>query len=491
MRKAIDLITQEQFRTYIMDQKKSYKEIGQIIGVSNAAIARLAEKFNLKSQYFPRNISKGLLEEFLSRNYSLNRIWKTLEVGSPYIVKLLNKYNLSTKIQAKLKVNKQKPKLTKEYLRELLNQKKYIKEIKEITGKHTKFICDKLKEFGLKPIGQKVHLEKFDWPAIQKDYDAGMSIVNICLKHNVGDSLFRRGRKEGWLKIGRPNIAIKDDFIGPKIPRNIYHLSKEKLQNYIDRGLSIKNIAKILDVDICVVNKHFKKYNLQTHIAQTQGMMKKISIPKELMQKFIDENYTIEKIHELTGKSNGYIYKMAQKYNLKIKKLKYLEDYNWKDIQEYHDTNKTLGEVKNKFGVGWKLIKKAETMGFFKRNPLFLDHRSVPQEYLEKILIENNYIFIPRLKNIVTGRNFEADFAFPQIKLILEVNGAYHYKDLNIRNNGEFTDKHKKRAKLIEKEGWEIIDIRCDMVFNKKYIRILLELIKTKIAIQAKAHMAI
>lgn len=74
---------------------------------------------------------------------------------------------------------------------------------------------------------------------------------------------------------------------------------------------------------------------------------------------------------------------MSKKYSWK--------EYDWLEIQKYHDAGHNRGEIKQKFGCAYNTIKKAENSGLFKENPLVVaKYKSQPKKW-DWDLIQSNY----------------------------------------------------------------------------------------------------
>lgn len=67
------------------------------------------------------------------------------------------------------------------------------------------------------------------------------------------------------------------------------------------------------------------------------------------------------------------------------------------------------------------------------------------------------------LKNPETGRNLECDLMNPELKLCIERNGEQHYKHVEhfhtIGEYGKQLERDKLKAKLLEKNGYNLISI--------------------------------
>ena len=63
----------------------------------------------------------------------------------------------------------------------------------------------------------------------------------------------------------------------------------------------------------------------------------------------------------------------------------------------------------------------------------------------------------------------------PKIKFAIEVNGYQHY------TQGQLKPYYQERHDLIVANGWELLELPYIKVFNEKYVKELITLIKTKL----------
>lgn len=90
---------------------------------------------------------------------------------------------------------------------------------------------------------------------------------------------------------------------------------------------------------------------------------------------------------------------------------------------------------------------------------------SKPCEHLKTILIDNGFNFIQEFQPL-DNRFFSIDIAFIDKKIALEINGNQHYT-----KNGKLKKYYLNRHKLIEKNGWKIIEIHYSKVYKHEYIK--------------------
>jgi very-short-patch-repair endonuclease len=187
-----------------------------------------------------------------------------------------------------------------------------------------------------------------------------------------------------------------------------------------------------------------------------------------------------------------------------------LEEYNWKEIQEYHNNGYGWREISKKFNISQSALSKANKNGLFKSRNVseaqILSHKQSPRthtfESKKKIslarlkFLENNPDAMPfRLyhsskesypekyfaelfekENIKVERYlpvsyYELDFCIPDKKINIEIDGNQHYTLEKI------IESDKKRNEYLISHGWETIRIKwsdyqkMDFERKTKYIK--------------------
>ena len=173
--------------------------------------------------------------------------------------------------------------------------------------------------------------------------------------------------------------------------------------------------------------------------------------------------------------------------------------YNWKEIQEYYDKNYTWREIQAKFGVHMSAIVKAKERGDFvsrgrdlacqisrskgrgckkhseatkekisqarikyltenpDKVPYLMNHsskKSYPEQLFENALISssiNGWIYAFR------NGIYEYDFAFPELKIDVEIDGGTHRSE-KVKKIDERRDAFSKS------QGWAVLRFPADKV---------------------------
>ena len=171
----------------------------------------------------------------------------------------------------------------------------------------------------------------------------------------------------------------------------------------------------------------------------------------------------------------------------------YFEKYNWLEIQEFYDNGGTWKEVIERFNISnnglaqsvkkglLQTRSKSDAMKLYCKNnkrtlsdetkeklskirkeylrknpdkvPYLLNHSSnysYPEKYFERIFENEN---IETLKKFRI-HTYELDFAIPDKKIDIEIDGEQHYSDDKI------VESDLRRNKYLEDRGWDVIRIR-------------------------------
>lgn len=86
--------------------------------------------------------------------------------------------------------------------------------------------------------------------------------------------------------------------------------------------------------------------------------------------------------------------------------------------------------------------------------------KSIPCEYLKEKLKDNGFEFQEEYMPLYPNRYFSVDIAFPEQKIGIEVNGNQHYY-----RNGSLKKYYMERHKIIENQGWILIELHYSKVF--------------------------
>lgn len=171
-----------------------------------------------------------------------------------------------------------------------------------------------------------------------------------------------------------------------------------------------------------------------------------------------------------------------------------MKKYNWEQIQDFYNNDKTWADVQEKFGMSSAAIDKAQKRGdfvsrsrgesislsqrknprtitpetkmkisnsrkrFLKENPEMvpykLNHRHIKESYPEKYFqdcFDGKFIYQHRVGL------YELDFADLENRIDIEIDGEQHHVDLRIVNHDII------RNKSLNDAGWNVIRLRWSL----------------------------
>lgn len=126
-------------------------------------------------------------------------------------------------------------------------------------------------------------------------------------------------------------------------------------------------------------------------------------------------------------------------------------------------------ETKNKISIARKKwLSENKDKHPWKRNDKFT---SIPCEYLKDILLKNNIDFLSEVQPL-KDRYFSIDIVLVGRGIGIEVNGNQHYN-----SDKSLKKYYRNRKKLIERNGWKIIDIYYTKVYDSEFVCSLIEFV--------------
>lgn len=259
--------------------------------------------------------------------------------------------------------------------------------------------------------------------------------------------------------------------------------------------------------------------------------MKK-EITKLFLEDCLKRELSQEEIAIETGYSRMHIIRCFKKFNLKSighLRKKFLDgcekrfntkidlnSHDWKNIQIDYNNLLKLIDIKKKYKISMKSLKKAEEMKFFKfrtkeeesivkskrtkgykhsdeskkkmsvirkaylkntDTPAWKTHekfKSSPCEWLKSKLKENGIDFLEEFQPLKdVGRFFSLDIAFPSKKFAIEINGRQHYD-----SDGNLLPYYQNRHDLISSYGWSIWEVRYEHTKNPLFMETVFQKIK-------------
>lgn len=172
-----------------------------------------------------------------------------------------------------------------------------------------------------------------------------------------------------------------------------------------------------------------------------------------------------------------------------------IDKLDWYRIQKEYDTGLSIEEIYIKYNFKGSVLNRARKSGLFKKRHTKLseEHKAKiskgRKEYLKKNKGRHNWSQYKsetkpekEFKKIISKfnidnkiyqyykseefeRNYELDFAIPELKIAFEINGNQHYN-----KDGTLTKYYKKRHDYLVSFGWKVIEIPYLLCFDSNKI---------------------
>lgn len=229
-------------------------------------------------------------------------------------------------------------------------------------------------------------------------------------------------------------------------------ITENELREWVNQNYSTYKIMREAKCCQSTVKYWLKKHGLKTHPKWDVTNRNKIAESKydwSEIQKFYDDNHTWEDIQKHFGMSNATINRATKRGELKLRS-------RGKSISLHHklygapkhseETKKKISEARIRF-----LTANPDKV------PYVVNHsskKSWPEEVFENALKASNITgWIYKYRHGI----YEYDFAFPDIKLDVEIDGGTHKSE-------KVKKIDKRRDDFSIKNGWRILRFEAEVV---------------------------
>lgn len=131
-----------------------------------------------------------------------------------------------------------------------------------------------------------------------------------------------------------------------------------------------------------------------------------------------------------------------------------IDTSHFKNTKHSEESKRKLSEKRKKY-----LKENPKSHSWSK----FHDKETEPEKRLAEYLTKLNKFQVHRWYNIPESEKFfEIDFAIPELKIAIEVNGEQHYN-----RDGSLADYYKKRDDYIKSLGWKTLQIHYVLCFKE------------------------
>ena len=388
------------------------EEICIDLGISRSTYKKMVSKHHIKTKHSEareniKKITKSILESTLEKFETMQEVADELKIHISTLPKLIDKFKI--KIPGR---NVENPEL-KQQLTTLIKQGLTRKDICQKFGWSESHYYRMISQNGIMTELQKAEekISKITKEEIEQKLSQGKTLEDIAAEYSIG----------------RTTIYTLADKLGIKTKLhkandNIKLVTREKLEEAINNGLTIKQICENFGISDGAYYNLLLKFNIKTESAQIKEyvnsikpekikeLLKKYPTTKEILQELKISPMTYKKllhkfnlIPESSGKLKENINRKYEDYDIETLKNRLYEIFienntigNSKKIEDFVDfvfTDKTyINEHKKEF-IGLIRIldlveKKALTLKEASLNPdiktLLTETRAITREILDK-----------------------------------------------------------------------------------------------------------
>ncbi len=245
-------------------------------------------------------ISKDKFEELLKQKFSVLEICNYFKITTTAYYNLLNKFDLINYMHgASSKV------ITKKTLQELVDNKIPVDEI-----------CKRLS------ISQSIYYKLLQKLDIQTEYKKSKARVAKVTKENI-INLIESGKTypeiAEILGIAQPTLQrlITRFKISTKIlekRKAMDNVTKEKLEELIESGKSVNEICKELNISVRNYSTLVNRFGIMTDFRKNRA--NSLSITKDNLQELVDKGLTAKEIYETLNISDSVFYHLLKRLGI-------------------------------------------------------------------------------------------------------------------------------------------------------------------------------
>ena len=376
----LNKISKEKFEE-LLKQHFSILDICKYFKITTTAYYNLIKKFDLKNYMHGANskvITKNMLQELVDNKLPPEEICKRLNISQSVYYKLLQKLDIQTEYK---KSKERVAKVKKEDIINLIESGKTYPEIAEILGiaqPTLQRLITKLK-ISTKILQKKEAINNVTKEKLEELIESGKNVDEICKELNIS-------RRNYSTLVNR--FGIMTAFRQNKA--NTLSITKKELQTLVDKGLTVKEICKTLNISNPLFYHLLKRlgvnYNYKHHARLKE-------VPKNKLEETVKNWESQAKAEEELDVAATTFHHKAREAKVttvlsgSIDRLKELEAKT-DEIQMYLDEGATPQEICEMYDIPpvmyHSLIRKYNLVSTAKRK--FDSAKNITKEQLEQLL---------------------------------------------------------------------------------------------------------
>ncbi len=235
-------------------------------------------------------------------DFSVAQICESLNITPSTYYYWVRKLDIQTPYRASVKHNST---ITKEQILELHNSGKKYNEILKILGISEDTYNTLLAKFGIKTdsMQAKKNISEITKERLENLIHSGLTVKKICEELNISERTYSRLLDKFGLTTGRK--AAK---------KHIASIKPEMLQSLLDSGCSKPEICTRLKINDCMFYRLLKRFDIKYNYLHNSN---EIKIPKQRLEELANSGKTVEEITKELGVSLTTYYQKTKEAGVK------------------------------------------------------------------------------------------------------------------------------------------------------------------------------
>ena len=314
----------------LVDNKIPVDEICKRLSISQSVYYKLLQKLDIQTEYKKSKarvakVTKENIINLIESGKTYPEIAEILGIAQPTLQRLITRFKISTKI---LEKRKAMDNVTKEKLEELIESGKSVNEICKDLNISVRNYSTLVNRFGIMTDFRKNRANSLSITKdnLQELVDKGLTAKEIYETLNISDSVFYHLLKR---------LGINYNY---KHHANLKDIPKNKLEQTVKEWESQAKAEEELDISASTFNYKAREAKVETFLSGSIDRLQKLGSKKEEIQRYLDEGATPQEICEMYDIPPVMYHSLIRKYNL-VSAAK-------KEIRQYKNYNRsTTGTI--------------------------------------------------------------------------------------------------------------------------------------------------
>lgn len=292
----------------LVDNKIPVDEICKRLSISQSVYYKLLQKLDIQTEYKKSKarvakVTKENIINLIESGKTYPEIAEILGIAQPTLQRLITRFKISTKI---LEKRKAMDNVTKEKLEELIESGKSVNEICKELNISVRNYSTLVNRFGIMTDFRKNRANSLSITKdnLQELVDKGLTAKEIYETLNISDSVFYHLLKR---------LGINYNY---KHHANLKDIPKNKLEQTVKEWESQAKAEEELDISASTFNYKAREAKVETVLSGSIDRLQKLGSKKEKIQRYLDEGATPQEICEMYDIPPVMYHSLIRKYNL-------------------------------------------------------------------------------------------------------------------------------------------------------------------------------